>query len=634
MCGITGFVDLNNFSTGQILEKMVSSLNHRGPDDLGVKIFENGNEIVGLGQSRLSIIDLSDGGHQPMTFLHLTIVFNGEIYNYKEIKNELIDLGHHFNSDSDTEVILHAYYEWGDRFIYMLIGMFSFAIYNDSNRKLYLYRDRVGVKPLYYYRGKDLFIFGSELKSLIAHPKFEKEIYREILPNYLQLGYIPAPYSIFRNCYKLLPGHSLVLEVSTGSFETFTYWNAKDYFIKEKSTLNYTDAKSSLKSLLQSAFDYRMVSDVPVGVFLSGGYDSTAVAAFIQCNRTEKLKTFTIGFEEGNNEVPFARQTADYLGTDHTEYICTTAEAQAIVPNLPYFYDEPFGDSSAIPTSLLSQLAKKSVAVALSADGGDEIFCGYTSYFNLSKFNNNLNKMPKFFKKYLSTISPLFLTNNFGLPIERQHKLSSALEALNANEYKQSKILFKRAKEKPIAYINSFFNATFKSNSSPYDVDFNGFSHPMELAMLADLQSYLPDDILTKVDRATMSVSLEGREPLLDHRIIEFAATLPIDYKFNGGTGGKRILKDIVHDYVPKEMMDRPKSGFSLPIYSWLRGDLSYLLDEFLSKEALAWSGIWDVNFVLKQVQLFKKRKLHYVSLIWYILMFQMWWKRWMMHLT
>ncbi|RPA66591.1 asparagine synthase (glutamine-hydrolyzing) [Cyclobacteriaceae bacterium YHN15] len=632
MCGITGFVDFKNFSTLQFLENMVRSLDHRGPDDFGVQVFENENGIVGLGQSRLSIIDLSNAGHQPMTFRHLTIVFNGEIYNYKEIKKELLELGHKFVSDSDTEVILHAYYEWGNEFIQKLIGMFAFAIYNDSNRTLHIYRDRVGVKPLYYYQKDGLFLFGSELKSLMEHPKFEKEINCKILPNYLQLGYIPAPYSIFRDCYKLLPGHYLVVDLSTGSYETFDYWNAKDYFLKEKSRLSYTDAKLSLKSLLQSAFDYRMVADVPVGVFLSGGYDSTAVAAILQHNKTEKLKTFTIGFEEGNNEAPFAWQTATYLGTDHTEYICTTAEAQAIIPNLPHFYDEPFGDSSAIPTTLVSQLAKKSVTVALSADGGDEVFCGYASYFNLNKFNNKFNRIPKFSKKYLSAISPFFRRNTFALPVQFQHQLTSALEALNANEYSQFQILFQRAKEKPMAYINSFFNSTFKCNNSPYDIDFNGYSHPIEMAMLADIQSYLPDDILTKVDRATMSVSLEGREPLLDHRIIEFAATLPIDYKFNGETEGKRILKDIVHDYVPKEMMDRPKSGFSLPIYSWLRGDLSYLLDEYLSKEALAWSGIWDVDFVFKQVQLFKEKKLHYLPLIWYVLMFQMWWKRWMMN--
>lgn len=630
MCGITGFIDFNKKTDKAILESMVHSLHHRGPDDRGLEIIRSDKAAVGLGQSRLSIIDLTEGGHQPMRFENTLIVFNGEIYNYKEIKAELKALGHTFISSSDTEVILHAFHEWGDQAILRFIGMFAFALYDHNKQEIKFFRDRPGVKPFYYWYQDGLFLFGSELKALMAHPFFKKEINIEVLPSYLHLGYIPSPHSIFKECLKLNPGHQLTFDLKTRQISISQYWDVLHYYKSPKLDISYEEAKERMHSILKSAFNYRMVADVPVGVFLSGGYDSTAVAAMIQSEQKSRLRTFTIGFEEGNNEAPFAKQTANYFGTDHTEYICTTKEAQDIIPDLPYYYDEPFGDSSAIPTALVSRLARKSVTVALSADGGDEVLCGYGSYFNLNQLNNHLNKVPRNLKPVFSPFSSLLKHLSLPVDVSLKHKASSALEAMNKDELKQIQLLFQRMFEKPQSYIASFFNSDIKPIKSPYELDYNGFDQPLEVAMAADYKSYLNNDILTKVDRATMSISLEGREPLLDHRIVEFAARLPLSYKYSGGNYGKRILKDIVHDYIPKEMMDRPKSGFSLPIYSWLRGDLGYLLDEYLSEEALTKPGIWNVKFVSRQVALFRCGKLHYTPLIWYMLMFQMWWKKWM----
>lgn len=630
MCGITGFIDYQNSSSQELLASMVQTMAHRGPDDSGAELMPHHSAVVGFGQSRLSIIDLSQAGHQPMHYQHLSIVFNGEIYNYKAIRKDLEELGHEFRSDSDTEVILHAIVEWGHEAVHRFIGMFVYAIYDAKADELTITRDRAGVKPLYYWHKNDLFMFGSELKPLMAHPRFEKKVNQRVMPNYLQYGYIPAPYSIFQNCYKLAPGHLLTFKLSDQSLKTKPYWNVLTYYQQPKLKITYEDAQHELHQILQSAFDYRMVADVAVGVFLSGGYDSTAVTAVLQAQRTEKLKTYTIGFEEGNNEAPFAKQTAAHLDTDHTEHICTTQEAQAIIPQLPHYYDEPFGDSSAIPTTLVSQIARKTVTVALSADGGDETFCGYNSYFKLNRLNQQLNRIPARLKPLANPIANLARMLPLPLNESTRHKAASALEALNQDQAQQIQRLFQRMAEKPQSYVADCFQTSIIPYQSPYEIALQGFRHPIEIALATDYQSYLQNDILTKVDRATMSVSLEGREPLLDHRIVEFAARLPFEYKYDGGSNGKRILKDIVHQYIPKSMMDRPKSGFSMPIYAWLRGDLSHLIDEYLSEEALAWSGLFDVAFVSQQVTLFKNRKLHYTPLIWYLLMFQMWWKKWM----
>lgn len=629
MCGITGFIDYGKKTTAHVLEQMTATLGHRGPDDSGTELYSDDSAAVGFGQTRLSIIDLSPGGHQPMEYEHLSLIFNGEIYNYREIKVELHSLGHRFKSTSDTEMILHAFEEWGPACVEKFIGMFVFVIYDKNLRKIYAFRDRGGVKPFYYYHKNGLFLFGSELKALMEHPSFEKVIDRRALRSYFDFGYIPSPYSIFENTHKLEPGSYLVYDLSEKKMEHKTYWNPLDYYRQPKLEISYEDAKEELHALLKSALQYRMVADVPVGVFLSGGFDSTAVAAILQKHNNSQLKTFTIGFEGKHNEAPFAKETADYLGTSHYEYTCTTQEAQEIIPSLPYYYDEPFADSSAIPTMLVSRFARGHVTVALSADAGDELFAGYNSYSDLSQKLKLMNSIPDILKPssaaLFGRLSSLVPHSQAAL----KHKLYGLSKSLNRDEFQQAADLFRLANSLPQSYSDRLFNYNSGGYKTKFDIDTAGFHDPSELALAVDYQSYLQNDILTKVDRATMSVSLEGRDPLVDHRLFEFSARLPFSYKYDGGRK-KRILKDIVYDYLPREMMDRPKSGFSLPIYSWLRDDLSYLIDEYLNEEELFSSGLLNTPFLLKQVELFKENKLHYVPFIWKLLMFQMWYKEWM----
>lgn len=629
MCGIAGFIDFKSTTSKETLHQMVNSMQYRGPDDSGVELFEEKNALIGFGQARLSIIDLSAAGHQPMHFKHLSIVFNGEIYNYKEIKAELIEKGRFFKTLTDTEVILQSFDQWGFKCVDRFIGMFAFVIYDRNSNKIVIFRDRAGVKPFYYYQKNNLFLFGSELKALMTHSKFEKAIDEAVLPNYFHYGYIAAPYTIFKHTHKLMPGHYMELDLNTQSLSISKYWDLRSYYLKPKLTLEYQEIKEEVKALMQSSFDYRMVADVPVGVFLSGGYDSTAVTALLQSKSNRPLKTFTIGFEEGNNEAPYAKVTAQFLETDHTEYICTTKEAQEIIPTLPFFFDEPFGDSSAIPTILVSKLAKQQVTVALSADAGDEIFGGYQSYFKLGSFLKKIQRIPQPLNFTWTKKAASILINNHLVNTSKfSHQIGGALDVLSQEKHSQSADLFRYMAEKPKGYVNKLLKRDINSHLSSFSIDTNNFQHPLEVAMCIDFNSYLPNDILTKVDRATMSASLEGREPLLDHRLAAYAAQIPLEYKIDG-VSGKKILKDIVHDYVPKTIMDRPKAGFSLPIYSWLRGDLSYLVDEYLSEEALNASGLFNVTFLIKEVEKFKQNKLHYSPVIWYLLMFQMWYKRW-----
>ncbi len=629
MCGISGYISKSSLSDIIFLEKMIITLNHRGPDNRGAKIYCINDWHVGFGQSRLSIIDLSEAGHQPMEYKHFSIIFNGEIYNYLEVKEELENLGHIFISNSDTEVILHAFEEWQIESVHKFIGMFAFSILDQKEEKMYLFRDRVGVKPLYYYQKKDVFLFSSELKSFHQHPIFKKKIDKSSLKQYFNYGYISAPHSIFENCFKLEPGHLLIYDIKLSTPKIEEYWNVEKFYSKSKFDVSYKEAKEEVHNLFKSAFKYRMVSDVPVGVFLSGGYDSTAVTAILQHEQAEKLKTFTIGFKEGNNEAPFAKETANYLGTEHTEYYFTTKEAQEIIPELPYYFDEPFFDSSAIPTIMVSRMARKEVTVALSADGGDEVFFGYNSYVDLEKNLRSLNKIPNKLKRTATNLLSLGTKFIPKRKVDLIHKLESISNALDKNEFRQAQKLFHQTHMLPNIYNKELFTECINEYPSAFKSEKLTIKNELEMAMAIDYKMYLPDDILVKVDRATMSASLEGREPLLDHRIIEYVAQLPLEYKYDGKST-KKILKDIVHEYIPKEKMDRPKTGFSIPIYSWLRNDLSYLLEEYLSEQSLKKSGIFNVDFVLHKVELFKKNKLHYVTLIWKLLMFQMWYEKWM----
>jgi len=628
MCGITGFIDFKCTTQIHQLNDMIASLRHRGPDDRGAEIYPNNNYLIGFGQARLSIIDLSILGHQPMAYLSFNIVFNGEIYNYKEIRFELRKLGHTFISGSDTEVILHAYEQWGPGCVQQFIGMFVFAIYDKRKDDIVIFRDRAGVKPLYYYWKDDLFLFGSEIKSFHHHPSFSKEMSPEATSLYFKYGYIPAPYSIFNNCNQLKPGHYLTFDLDNRKFKIQKYWDIIDCYQKPMLKIGYNEAINEVEKILISACNYRMVADVPVGVFLSGGFDSTLVTAILQKDRTEKIKTFTIGLEGKTDEAKFARETANYLGTDHTEQYCTTKEVKEIIPTLSYYFDEPFADNSAIPTILVSRLARRDVTVALSADAGDEIFCGYDNYRSLNKNIDLLNNISGFGQAPLSYILGNITKIPFGNNRLLKHQLATLATLLHTDKQLRVSLLFDEMQSYPIHRMRKLLVDRNKSSFSNI-LSREFFNDDISVAMAMDYNNFLPNDILTKVDRATMSVSLEGREPLLDHRLVEFVARLPVDFKYDGITT-KKILKDIVYRSIPKEMINRPKSGFSIPLNSWLKGDLKPFMEEMLSEKMIERSGFLNSREVTKQMKAFLKTQDDEQTIIWKILQFQMWYNKWM----
>ncbi len=633
MCGISGFADYNKKTGRDILEKMNRIMAHRGPDGEGYGLYENSLASLGLGHRRLSIIDLTEGGRQPQSFQLLHITYNGEIYNYAEIKKQLEDKGHRFNSNSDTEVILHAYTEWGSASLQKFIGMFAFVIYDEAKQQLFACRDRAGVKPLFYYWKNGLFLFGSELKALMQHPGYEKNIDLDATAAYMQYGYVPTPHCIFKDTYKLKPGHFLVLNILTQTIQTQQYWNVYDAYNKPKLKIDLPEAITETEKLLTNAFQYRMVSDVPVGVFLSGGYDSSCVTALLQKNNTEKIKTFTIGVPDaGLNEAPFAKNIAAQLGTDHTEYYCTQKEALEIVPQLPFFYDEPFADSSAIPTSLVSKIAREKVTVALSADAGDEIFAGYNRYDYVIKYGNRIKNIPGFIRKATAVMMDIIPAASIPVLNKKYlfHSRYEKLKTLFKNPSDQNILLSLTQQmnekdivdlfKKPVSKIITAFDST---ELDPSD------NSALEYMMAMDYQTYLPDDILQKVDRAGMSVSLEGRDPFLDHRVIEWAAQLPLAYKYNKGNK-KFIIKQIVHKYIPATMMDRPKMGFGIPIANWLQNDLKPFVDQYFDENFIARQNIFNNNEIQRIRKSFYEGKIERAEKVWYLLMFQMWYDKWM----
>lgn len=633
MCGISGFIDFNQQSSVDVLMKMTDTLYHRGPDGSGYEFFQTNTFQIGLGHRRLSIIDLSETGKQPMKFEHLWVTFNGEVYNYSEIKTELTNLNHQFLGHSDTEVILHAFAEWGISCIEKFIGMFAFVIYDTKSEEMYCVRDRAGIKPFYYYWKDGLFLFASELKAFHQHPQFKKEINLDSVAAFMQFGNVPTPHCIFNHCHKLKSGHYLKFSLHTSQISIHKYWDVYDAYNKPKLDISFTEAKQETEKILKSAFDYRMVSDVPVGVFLSGGYDSACVTALLQKDRSEKLKTFTIGVPDiGLNEAPYAKDVAKHLGTEHYEYQCTQAEALELITDLPYYYDEPFADSSAIPTTLVCKMAKKQVTVALSADAGDEIFAGYNRYDYMMKHGKRLNQLPKFMRKGMSGIMNVVpsdkipvLKNKYNF-YNRYEKLKSLL-----NDPSSKNMMLSLSKQYNESQLKHLMKSGFKNIETDYlsDALHKDYHSPLSYMMAIDYQTYLLDDILQKVDRASMTASLEGREPFLDHRIIEWAAQLPDNYKYYKGTK-KHILKEIVYQYIPKELMDRPKMGFAIPIENWLMFDLKDKVLYYLSDEKIIEQGILNVDFIREIKLNFYSGKKELANKLWYILMFQMWYEKWM----
>lgn len=632
MCGISGFVDFSKLTSQEQLEKMNRSMALRGPDGEGYALYQTPAASVGLGHRRLSIIDLSNAGSQPQHYKQFHITFNGEIYNYHSIKEELLAKGHQFISHSDTEVILHAYAEWGHHCLKKFIGMFAFVIYDDEKQELFAVRDRAGIKPFFYFWNNGLLLFASELKALMQHKNFTRQINIHAAGAYMQLGYVPAPHCIFENTFKLKPGHYLHFSLAQKEIKVQQYWSVYDAYNKPTLDISLSEAITETEKLLLNAFQYRMVSDVPVGVFLSGGYDSSCVTALLQANHSEKIKTFTIGVPDaGLNEAPYAKDIAAHLGTQHTEYYCTAAEALEIVPKLPDYYDEPFADSSAIPTTLVSRIARQQVTVALSADAGDEVFAGYNRYDYVTRLGHKLKLMPPALRKTAAAVMDKIPANSIPY-LNKKYLFASRYEKVK-NLLKNSSaenLLMSLTKQMDDEAIDKLFIQHIRKLHTAFDSKelVKPYSSPLPYIMAIDYETYLPDDILQKVDRATMSASLEGREPFLDHRIIEWAAQLPMEFKYHKGIK-KYILRQIVHKYIPQSLLDRPKMGFGIPIATWLEHELKDRVEFYLSDTFIEKQGLFNNAEIQKIRHAFYNGKTERAEKIWYLLMFQMWYDTW-----
>ncbi len=637
MCGLVGF--LSNQPLKECLEEMIASQNHRGPDDSGSYIDKRTG--VHLGHNRLSIQDISSSGHQPFISdcKQYAIVFNGEVYNFKEIRRELKSLGYTFCSNSDTEVILYAYKEWGVESVQKFIGMFAFVIYDMPKQKLFLVRDRAGVKPLYYYDNEESFIFSSEIKPFHKHPNFKKDINREILPFYFQFGYIPAPHTIYQNCCKLQPAHYMEYDLTTKSYAIYKYWDIYDFYLMDKFTKSQEEIKKELEALLIDRCQLRLVSDVPVGVFLSGGYDSSTVTALLQNHQVERLKSFTIGFkQEELNEAEDAKKIAKFLNTNHTEAYFSEEEMLKLIEELPFYYDEPFGDDSALPTILVSKLAKQEVTVALSADGGDEIFFGYSKYFALKKIVELKESSPLKYALLTWGINLLNETTissiNRVLPKSKRQsnvavKFNKFKNMLNA---KSPKEMFIRASSKvePDFLDTILIDGRFKAFETTNFREFERLESAdiSEQMMAMDYKTFMVDDVLCKVDRATMSTSLEGREPLLDHRLAEYMARVPANLKYKEKKG-KYLLREVLKEYIPTEMTDRAKAGFTVPLKSWLLNELKQRAIDALESSILKEDAIFKEHELQKIVEKLKIGKVENPTFIWLVMVYVMWRERW-----
>lgn len=621
---------------------MTDTLSSRGPDDSG--LYFNNEDAIGLGHRRLSIIDLSTRGKQPMITADgsVMVTFNGEIYNYQEIRKELIGKGHKFASNTDTEVILYAYKEWGVECTSRFRGMFAFALWDAKRKKLFLFRDRLGVKPLYYYYDGRLLLFASELKALMAHPSFSKDLNTNALAYYLHLGFIPSPFSIFSNTYKVRPG--CYVEVSEDrNIDEVCFWKVADYYSNEANDLTEEQVEEELGEILHEAFTYRMVSDVPVGVFLSGGIDSSLVTAVLRLEAGENIRTFTVGFDDAKSDESYwAKAVANHLGADHTELRCSEQDALNIAPLLCEFYDEPFSDECGIPTHLLCKAARREVKVALSADGGDEFFCGYNHYTMLSPLWKRLSLLPGPLRRAGSillrqigssstkAIEPLLVrtTNRFYPDLEAADfsdkliKLSRVFAATGIREaYTSSISIWPEESLKDLApalRMHNFLPALSHNDSADPSLDM----------MLADAQTVLPDNLLVKVDRASMAVGLEVREPLLDHKLVEYAVALPTRFKYDGRTT-KYILRKILYKYLPQEFVDRPKHGFAVPLNDWLKIALKPLVLRTFDPARMRRQDIFSPVYIHKTINTFMSGGRISAKKIWNLLQFELWRRRW-----
>lgn len=640
MCGFTGFLDRSGFADGDaLLRRMADTIAHRGPDSDGYWV--DGEAGVALAHRRLAIIDLSPAGHQPM-FSHdgrFVLTYNGEIYNHIDMRRELDERGASgWRGHSDTETLLQGFSVWGvPGTLERANGMFAFALWDRAERKLYLARDRMGEKPLYYgMQGKTL-LFGSELKALRQHPAWQGRIDRGALSLFLRHSYVPGPYSIYDGIQKLPPGHYVEMVAGDADLpEPVAYWDIaeKARYARDRPFEGSPDAGvDALEDLLLDAVGIRMAADVPLGAFLSGGYDSSTIVALMQRQSSRPVKTFSIGFSEAEyDEAHHAKRVAKHLGTDHTELYATPQDALDQIPILPRHWDEPFADASQIPTLLVSRLARTTVTVSLSGDGGDELFCGYNRYAQGYDVWRRLGRMPRSLRKMVSGAVRLAPAG----AIDNAMKIAPA----NLRRMAVGDRLLKLADVLDVEQGDDFYRTLVSHSKNPGSLVLGGQEPPTILSeadpdlpatgdfrdrmMYLDMRTYLPDDILVKVDRASMAVGLESRVPLLDHRVVEFAFALPLSHKLRNGEA-KWPLRQLLYRYVPREMMERPKTGFAVPIEHWLRGPLRDWADDLLAPEKLRREGFLDADAVSRlwtDTRSGRRRTHHHV---WDILMFQAW---------
>jgi len=639
MCGIAGFVNPSRGLTGPELQefalRMVATLRHRGPDDLGV--WADAASGVGLAHRRLAIQDLSPEGHQPMQSPdgRYVLIFNGEIYNFREIKSQLEAAGCTFRGHSDTEVMLAALCQYGiDRALEKFIGMFAFALWDCHERCLYLARDRAGEKPLYYGWNRGVFLFGSELKALRAFPHFRADVDSHALTLYMRYSYIPSPYSIYHNIFKLPPGS--ILKLSRKQLENhdtpapaqyWSLWSAVEQGRERPFEGDEAAAVEQLTELLNNSVAMQMVADVPVGAFLSGGIDSSAVVALMQAQSRRPIKTFSIGFADAEyDEAPFARAVAKHLGTQHTELYVDPATLLEAIPRMPQIYDEPFADTSHIPTVLLSELARKQVTVSLSGDGGDELFGGYSLYQKTQQVWKNMRRISQSVRNNLANLLARMGTSGVEIQtrlgseprfFKRMFRLS---ELLRASEDRQLYELLIAQCRNLKEWIRNSLPGPYGSNTVPWD-EIPELLHRM---MYNDFVRYLPDDVLVKVDRAAMSASLETRIPLLDRRLIEFTWSLPLHYKRRFGQG-KWLLRQVLHRYVPRKLVERPKQGFAAPVEDWIRSELRPWAEELLAESRLRHDCIFLERNVRRKWEEHLSGKGDWGRPLWNVLMFQGW---------
>ena len=625
MCGIAGFCNFpdpkgNGESLKINIERMKQRMFHRGPDAGGSWISEDGKVV--FGHRRLSIVDLSETGAQPMTSRsgRFVICFNGEIYNHKKLAEKLLAEGKvtAFKGTSDTEVLLEAFEAYGvEETIRQCKGMFGIALYDKKEQTLYLLRDRVGEKPLYYGMVKNSFVFASDMGCISVLDGFDNPINRKVLDIYFTHGYIPAPYSVYEGIYKLEPGTILKIKSPFNQWEISAYWSMKEAAKKGQENLfigTEKEAADELERLLKASIAEQMVADVPVGAFLSAGIDSSTIVALMQSLNRSKVKSFTIGMEEKDyNEAVYAKEIAQHLGTEHTELYITEQDARGVIPGLSGMFGEPFADSSQIPTYLVSKMTREHVTVSLSGDGGDELFCGYTSYASVERIWNKMKGIPYFIRK---PCSELVLHS----PLVKKEMIRIKGKLLAAKG--PSDLYIASYETDPLTKQISLCEEDCSYKYSEFEPNF--LEETNHNIMLMDMLMYHPDDILVKVDRTAMAVSLETRVPMLDKDVVEFAWTLPVEFKRKDGVS-KKVLRDVLYRYVPKEMMERPKKGFSIPVQKWLlQPELREWAESLIDRKVLKEQGLLNPDVVWQIWKDFTDNGQWRIQ-IWFILMFQQW---------